>query len=203
MAPPLIGVTGLQGAYREHIRALESLGADVRVVRLAEDLENLDGLVIPGGESTTMWMLMDRMHLLEPLREALGKGLPTLGTCAGMILLAERVTDAMDGQRGLEVMDIGVRRNAYGSQAESFEAEIDLDLDLDGEPEPFPGVFIRAPILDDPGTAQVIATHNGKPVGVRQGNFIALAFHPELSGDLRVHEEFLRIVEAYRKKRHG
>jgi 5'-phosphate synthase pdxT subunit len=203
VASPLIGVTGLQGAYREHIRALESLGAQVRTVRLPDDLRGLDGLVIPGGESTTMWMLMDRMKLLEPLREALRNGLPTLGTCAGMILLAERVSDAMEGQRGLEVMDIGVRRNAYGSQAESFEADIELELDLDGDPEPFPGVFIRAPILEDPGTAQVIATHNGKPVGVRQDNFMALSFHPELSGDLRLHQEFLRIVEAYRKERDG
>jgi len=203
MPPPLIGVTALQGAYREHIRMLEGLGARTRAVRLPEDLAQLDGLVIPGGESTTMWMLMDRMHLLEPLRETLKSGLPTLGTCAGMILLAERVSDAMEGQRGLEVMDIGVRRNAYGSQTESFEAEIELELDLDGEPEPFPGVFIRAPILEDAGTAQVIATHDGKPVGVREGNFMALAFHPELSGDPRIHQEFLRVVEAYREKRDG
>lgn len=203
MASPLIGVSGLQGAYREHIRALEALGARTRTVRLPQDLEGLDGLVIPGGESTTMWMLMDRMRLLEPLRDALRQGLPTLGTCAGMILLAERVSDAMEGQRGLEVMDIGVRRNAYGSQAESFEAEIELELGLEGDNEPFPGVFIRAPILEDPGTARVIATQAGRAVGVRQGNCMALAFHPELSGDPRLHQQFLRIVEEYLTKRDG
>lgn len=197
MLVALIGVTGLQGAYREHIRVLESLGVEARTVRLPADLEGLDGLVIPGGESTTMWMLMERMQLLEPLRAALGRGLPVLGTCAGMILLAERVSDAMEGQRGLEVMDIGVRRNAYGSQAESFEAEVELA----GDSRTFPGVFIRAPVLEDPGTAEVVARQDGKPVGVRQKNCMALAFHPELSGDPRLHEQFLGIVEAYRKRR--
>ena len=188
---PLIGVLALQGAFREHLRALDACGARTRPVRLPADLEGLDGLVIPGGESTTMSMLMERMGLLEAVREAVGRGLPTLGTCAGMIVLADRITDGLPEQEGLHALDIAVRRNGYGRQLDSFEAPLDVSGLPGGS---FPGVFIRAPVVEDPGSAQVLASHEGRPVAVRQGRVMALAFHPELSGDLRLHREFLRLV---------
>jgi pyridoxal 5'-phosphate synthase pdxT subunit len=192
-ASPLIGVLALQGAFREHVRALQACGATVRLVRLPEDLEGLAGLVIPGGESTTMSMLMERMGLLEPVQRAVRGGLPTFGTCAGMIALAGRVTDGRPDQHVLGALDIAVRRNGYGRQMDSFEA----DLDVSGlEGGPFPGVFIRAPVVEDPGSAEVLAEHEGVAVAVRQGPVMALAFHPELSGDLRLHREFLRLVEG-------
>ena len=190
---PLIGVLGLQGAFREHLQALEACGARTRLVRLREDLDGLDGLVIPGGESTTMTMLMERMGLLETVERAVRGGLPTLGTCAGMIVLAERITDGRDDQQVLGALDIGVRRNAYGRQVDSFEA----DLDVTGlEGGPFPGVFIRAPVVEEVGRVEVLAEHEGRPVALRQGHVMALSFHPELSGDLRLHREFLRLVEG-------
>ena len=182
----------LQGAFAEHVRAFEAAGARTRLVRLGEDLVGLDGLVIPGGESTTMTMLMERMGLFDSVREAVLGGLPTLGTCAGMIILASRVSDGIDGQRSFGALDIGVRRNGYGRQLESFEAP----LRLEGDGEPFPGVFIRAPLLEDAGTTEVIAHHEDQPVGVRKGSTMALAFHPELSGDLRLHRQFLRLVRS-------
>ncbi len=186
----------LQGAFREHVRALERLPVDTRLVRLPEDLRGLDGLVIPGGESTTITMLMERMGLLHPVAEALRAGLPALGTCAGMIVLADRITDGIAGQRGLGLLDIAVRRNGYGRQLDSFEA----DLEVKGlEGGPFPGVFIRAPLVTDPGSAEVLATHAGHPVAVRQGGVMALAFHPELSGDLRLHREFVRLAGEIRR----
>ncbi len=168
---------------------MEASGAQTRLVRLPEDLIGLDGLVIPGGESTTMTMLMERMGLLEPLRNAIRNGLPTMGTCAGMILLAERISDGRDGQGGLGLLDITVRRNAYGRQLESFEEEIEA-----GGLGAFPGVFIRAPVVEDTGSTEVIARLEGRPVGVRKGGIMALAFHPELSGDLRIHREFVRMA---------
>ena len=190
-----IGVLALQGAFREHIRAFERLGVATCLVRLPEDLQGLDGLVIPGGESTTITMLLERMGLLEPVSEALRGGLPALGTCAGMIVLADRITDGIEGQRGLGVLDISVRRNGYGRQLDSFEA----DLEVEGlEGGPFPGVFIRAPVVEDPGDTEVLASHGGHPVAVRQGRVMALAFHPELSGDLRLHEEFVRLAGGVR-----
>ena len=195
MVGPLIGVLALQGAFREHVRALEACGVRTRLVRLPDDMEGLDGLVIPGGESTTMTMLMERMGLLEPVAGAVRGGLPTLGTCAGMIVLARRITDGRAGQVPLGALDIGVRRNGYGRQVDSFEADL-LVSGLDGGP--FPGVFIRAPVVEEVGAAEVLAKHDGHPVAVRQGTVMALAFHPELSGDLRLHREFLRLVEGAR-----
>jgi 5'-phosphate synthase pdxT subunit len=180
----------LQGAFREHQRAFEEAGARTRLVRLEEDLADLDGLVIPGGESTTMTMLMERMGLFDPVRDAVLAGLPTLGTCAGMIILARHVSDGIEGQRSFAALDIDVRRNGYGRQLESFEAPVQLE----GEEDEFPGVFIRAPLLEDTGTTEVVARHEGRPVGVRKGRMMALAFHPELSGDLRIHREFLRLA---------
>jgi 5'-phosphate synthase pdxT subunit len=187
----------MQGAYREHLRALEAVGARTRLVRTSEDLAGLDGLVIPGGESTTMQILLERMGLLEALREAVLGGLPSLGTCAGMILLASRITDGRAGQRGFGALDIAVRRNGYGRQVDSFEADLEV-AGLQGGP--FPGVFIRAPVVEDAGSADVLARHDGHPVAVRQGNVMALSFHPELSSDLRLHEEFLKLVRG-RKER--
>jgi 5'-phosphate synthase pdxT subunit len=190
---PLIGVLALQGAFREHVRALEACGARTRLVRLASDLEGLDGLVIPGGESTTMTMLMERMGLLDAVERAVRAGLPTLGTCAGMILLSGRVADGRPDQVVLGALDIGVRRNGYGRQVDSFEADLEVSGLAGG---PFPGVFIRAPLVEEVGRAEVLAEHEGRPVAVRQGRVMALAFHPELSGDLRLHREFLRLVEG-------
>ena len=183
----------LQGDFRSHLMALEAAGARTRAVRLKEDLEGLDGLVIPGGESTTMTMLMERMGLSEAVREAVKGGLPTLGTCAGMIVLADRISDGLPGQRGIQALDIAVRRNGYGRQLDSFEAELDV-AGLEGGA--FPGVFIRAPVVEDVGSAEVLARHDGRPVAVRQDRVMALAFHPELSGDLRLHKEFLKLVAA-------
>jgi 5'-phosphate synthase pdxT subunit len=191
----LIGVLALQGAFREHVRALEASGARTRLVRLPADLDGLDGLVIPGGESTTMSMLMERMRLLAAVERAVRDGLPVLGTCAGMILLSDRIIDGRPDQVALGALDIGVRRNGYGRQVDSFEADLQV-RGLDGGP--FPGVFIRAPLVEDVGGAEVLAEHEGRPVAVRQGRVMALAFHPELSGDLRLHREFLRLVEGAR-----
>jgi pyridoxal 5'-phosphate synthase pdxT subunit len=184
---PLVGVLALQGAFLEHVRALEAVGARTRLVRLPTDLESLDGLVIPGGESTTMTILMERMGLWEPVRTALAEGLPALATCAGMIVLAREITDGVNGQHGFGLLDIAVRRNGYGRQVHSFEAPVRVE-GLDSE---FPGVFIRAPFVEQVGSADVYAVQDDQPVGVRQGRLTALCFHPELSGDLRLHREFV------------
>jgi 5'-phosphate synthase pdxT subunit len=185
----------MQGAFAEHMRALDACGAQTRLVRERADLDGLDGIVLPGGESTTMTMLMERTGLLEPLREAIAKGLPTLATCAGMIVLARDISGGMSGQHGLGLLDIAVRRNGYGRQVESFEADLDID-GLGGKK--FPGVFIRAPLVESTGDAQVIAIHEGHPVAVRQGAILALCFHPELSGDRRLHREFVRMAAGPR-----
>jgi 5'-phosphate synthase pdxT subunit len=192
----LIGVLAMQGAFAEHVRALESAGARTRLVRTAADLDGLDGIILPGGESTTMTMLMERMGLLEPLRKAIEGGLPTLATCAGMILLAHDITDGMASQVGLGLLDVDVRRNGYGRQVDSFEA----DLQITGlGAKSFPGVFIRAPLVESTGDAEVIASFDGRAVAVKQGNIVALCFHPELSGDLRVHREFVRMAAGRRR----
>jgi len=181
----------MQGAFAEHLVALESVGARTRLVRTHEDLEGLDGIVLPGGESTTMTMLMERVGLLEPLRSAISNGLPTLATCAGVIVLARDVTDGMEGQRGMGLLDITVRRNGYGRQVDSFEASLHI-AGLNGKT--FPGVFIRSPLVESTGTAEVVAMHDGRAVAVRQGNILALCFHPELTNDRRLHQEFVRMT---------
>ena len=191
----MIGVLAMQGAFAEHVRALEASGARTRLVRTTEDLRDLDGIVIPGGESTTMTMLMERVGLYGPLREAIASGLPVLATCAGMIVLAREVSDAMAGQHGMGLLDIGVRRNGYGRQVDSFEADLDVD-GLDGRR--FPGVFIRAPLVETTGNVQVMASYDGHPVAVKQGRIMALCFHPELSGDRRLHREFVRLAQEAR-----
>ncbi len=185
----------MQGAFAEHVRALEACGARTRLVKTHEDLKDLEGLVLPGGESTTMTMLMERVGLLEPLRRAIANGLPTLATCAGMIVLARDITDGMADQRGMGLLDISVRRNGYGRQIDSFEADLDF-AGLDGKS--FPGVFIRSPLVESTGSADVVATHDGRAVAVRQGQILALCFHPELSGDLRLHREFVRMATGPR-----
>jgi pyridoxal 5'-phosphate synthase pdxT subunit len=192
-AKPLIGVLAVQGDFEEHIRSLAAAGARTRLVRTREDLDGLDGIVLPGGESTTMTMLMERVGLLEPLRDAIQHGLATLATCAGMIVLARDITDGMADQKGLGLLDIGVRRNGYGRQIDSFEAPLLIE-GLNGKT--FPGVFIRAPLVEQTGDVNVIAEHEGHPVAVRQGRIVALGFHPELSGDLRLHKEFVRLAAS-------
>jgi 5'-phosphate synthase pdxT subunit len=183
----------MQGAFAEHVRALEACGARTRAVRSAEDLEDLDGIVLPGGESTTMTMLMERVGLMGPLHAAVAGGLPTLATCAGMIVLAREVSDGMAEQQGLGLLDIAVRRNGYGRQVDSFEAELEI-AGLSGKA--FPGVFIRSPLVESTGAVEVIATHDGRAVAVRQGHIIALCFHPELTSDLRLHREFVRLAAS-------
>jgi len=184
----------MQGAFAEHVRALEAAGAKTRLVRTKEDLDGLDGIVLPGGESTTMTMLMERVGLLEPLGQAIRGGLATLATCAGMIVLARDVTDGMAEQRGMGLLDIAVRRNGYGRQVDSFEADLHID-GLDGKT--FPGVFIRAPLVESTGSAAVMATLDGRPVAVREGRIVALCFHPELTRDLRLHREFVRLAAEH------
>ena len=192
---PLIGVVALQGGFAEHIEVLESLGATTRRVRREADLESLDGIVLPGGESTVIDKLMRSFCLADPLREAITGGLPVLATCAGLVVLATEVEDAATGQQTLGRLDVTVRRNAFGSQLDSFEGH----LDIDGVGEGIPATFIRAPIVTRTGPGvEVISTlpddadeAGGAIVGVRQGNILALSFHPEETADDRVHRRWL------------
>jgi pyridoxal 5'-phosphate synthase pdxT subunit len=200
-SPPRIGVLALQGAFREHATLLRRLGADVREVRLPEHLDGLDGLVIPGGESTTMGKLMDTFALTGPLRSFAAKH-PVFGTCAGLIMLASRTVEGAQTLLGL--MDVTIRRNAFGSQVHSFEAPVDLCLEGEDDRTVLTGVFIRAPWVEEHGPAvQVVATCDGHVVGVRQGHLLGVAFHPELTDDTRLHEYFLRevVTEARRSSR--
>lgn len=186
------GVLALQGAFREHREILSTLGAETVDVRTPEQLAAIDLLVIPGGESTTMQHLLDSAGLREPLAAAIADGLAVLGTCAGLIVLAHEVLDGRADQVPLDAIDIVARRNAYGRQRDSFEA----DLDVSGLPGgTFRGVFIRAPAIETVGGAvEVLAEHNGRPVFAREGRVWVSAFHPELAGDFRVHERFLQEV---------
>jgi pyridoxal 5'-phosphate synthase pdxT subunit len=183
----------MQGAFAEHVRALEKSGARTRLVRAPEDLDGLHGIVLPGGESTTMMMLMERTGLLEPLREAIAGGLATFATCAGMIVLARDVVDGMADQTGLGLLDVSVRRNGYGRQVASFEADLDV-TGLSGKS--FPGVFIRSPLVESAGSTEVIARYDGHAVAVRQGRIVGLCFHPELTSDLRLHKQFVKLAES-------
>jgi 5'-phosphate synthase pdxT subunit len=179
----LIGVLALQGGFDAHARILRGLGVDVREVRTPADLEGLDGLVMPGGESTTMSLGIAREGLAEPLRELVGQGTPVLGTCAGLIML---------DRDHLGLMDTRAQRNAFGRQLHSFEADIDLP-----EVGTFHAVFIRAPWIAEHGPAvEILAEVDGHPVAARQGPMLVVSFHPELTGDSRLHEAFLRTVEA-------
>lgn len=187
-ARPRVGVLALQGDVREHRAVLDALGADVSPVRRPQDLEAVDALVLPGGESTTLLLLLESSGLAEPLAARLAAGMPALGTCAGMILLGGEVLDGRPGQRGLGAVDVAVRRNAFGRQIASFEA----DLDVAGVDGPMHAVFIRAPVVEKAGEdVEVLATVDldgeERPVVCRQGNVVVASFHPELSGDGRLH----------------
>lgn len=186
-----IGVLALQGAVREHVKAIREIGAEPVEVRLPRDLVGLDALVLPGGESTTMRKLIDAYGLLEPIRAMAAGGAPMLGTCAGMILLSQRIDDG--DEPVLAALDISVRRNGYGRQLESFESELDVPALGD---TPLHGVFIRAPIVTGVGReVEVLATDDeGRPVAVRQGRLLATSFHPELTDDRRLHRLLLSMV---------
>ena len=184
----------MQGAFAEHVKALEAAGARTRLVRTRDDLEGLDGIVLPGGESTTMTMLLARVGLLEPLREAIRDGLATLATCAGVIVLARDISGGMAGQESFDLLDVGVRRNGYGRQVDSFEAPLRI-AGMNGRE--FPGVFIRSPLVERAGdSVEVLASYEGHPVAVRQDRILGLCFHPELTDDLRLHREFVRMASS-------
>ena len=189
---PKIGVLAYQGDVREHLTALAAVGADPVEVRTPAELAAVDGLVVPGGESTVIGKLADRYGLLEPLRRRVAAGLPTFGTCAGLIFLAREVEGPP--QELLGVLDARVRRNAFGRQVASFEAEVDVK-GIDGDP--VSGAFIRAPWVADAGPeVEVLAEVDGKAVAVRQGNLLATAFHPELTGEVRLHRWLVDLVRG-------
>ncbi|MEO5833598.1 MAG: pyridoxal 5'-phosphate synthase glutaminase subunit PdxT [Nakamurella sp.] len=195
-----MGVLALQGDVREHVHAVERLGHHGVTVRRASELDAIDGLIIPGGESTTISRLLDVFALRDPLVERLHAGLPAYGSCAGMIMLATTILDGRSDQRPLGAIDITVRRNAFGRQVDSFEGEVAV-AGIDG---PVPGVFIRAPWVESIGPGvEVLAAAAGHPVAVRQGPVLATSFHPEISGDLRVHALFLAMVAAAGQTRAG
>jgi 5'-phosphate synthase pdxT subunit len=185
-----IGVLALQGAVAEHIAMLSASGAEAVPVRLPSELDGLDALVIPGGESTTIGKLLSDYNLIEPIRQLASQGFPILGTCAGLILLAKKVPDLETEFIG--VMDIEVKRNAFGRQVDSFEADLQIPALGNGN---FHGVFIRAPIIEKAERGvEILCKLNGNPVAVRQGKLVACAFHPELTDDLRFHKYFINII---------
>jgi len=191
--PPTVGVLALQGDVREHLAALERAGAEAVRVRRPAELDEVDGIVMPGGESTTMSKLARTFDLLDPLRARLADGLPGFGTCAGMIMLADRIEGGVPGQETFGGLDVVVRRNAFGRQVDSFEA----DLDVAEMAQPFHALFIRAPWVEKVGSdVQVVATvasgaEMGRIVAVRQANLLATSFHPEITGDHRFHQLFV------------
>jgi len=194
---PVVGVLALQGDVREHERALAAAGVGTRQVRLPADLEGLDALVVPGGESTTMSNLALRWGLMEPMRDLVRAGLPVYGSCAGMIMLADRIEGGRPDQQTIGGIDVTVRRNAFGRQVASFEA--DLDMPVLGH-DPVHAVFIRAPWVESVGASVEVLGRvssgpaEGRIVAVRQGHLLATSFHPELTGDVRVHEYFVEMV---------
>ncbi len=198
MSDPIIGVLALQGDFREHLAALQAVGARAAVVRTEADLSRVDALVIPGGESTAMWRLATRLGVLEPLQERVRAGMPAYGSCAGMIMLADRLVGGAEGQQTIGGLDMTVRRNAFGRQVDSFEAELDFPALGDGPT--LHAVFIRAPWVEAVGPdVEVLARVASGPavgriVAVRQGPLLATSFHPELTGDRRVHGLFLDSV---------
>jgi 5'-phosphate synthase pdxT subunit len=198
VAVPTIGVLALQGDVREHLRVLASCGAPTAVVRRPEELERVGALVIPGGESTTMVKLARTFDLLEPMRKRVEQGMPAYGSCAGMIMLADRIVGGIEGQETIGGIDMLVRRNAFGRQVDSFEG----DVRVTGLDTPFHAVFIRAPWVESVGgQAEVLGSAEsgasaGRIVAVRQGHLLATSFHPELTGDPRIHELFLQMVKA-------
>lgn len=196
MSTPVIGVLALQGDVREHLIALAAADAVARPVRRPEELAEVDGLVLPGGESTTISKLAELFGLTEPLRERIAAGLPVYGTCAGLIMLADKILDPRSGQETFGGIDMIVRRNAFGRQNESFEAGVTVTGIEDG---PVEGVFIRAPWVESVGAeVEVLAEHEGHIVAVRQGRALATSFHPELTGDHRIHALFVDMVRDAR-----
>ncbi|MBJ7898233.1 pyridoxal 5'-phosphate synthase glutaminase subunit PdxT [Bacillus atrophaeus] len=190
-----IGVLGLQGAVREHIRSIEACGAAGLVVKRPEQLNEVDGLILPGGESTTMRRLIDTYHFMEPLREFAAQGKPLFGTCAGLIILAKEIQGSDNAHLGL--FDVKVERNSFGRQVDSFEA----DLTIEGLAEPFTGVFIRAPhILEAGEDVEVLSEHDGRIVAAKQDNLLGCSFHPELTDDHRVTELFVQMVEKHKQE---
>lgn len=194
-----IGILAFQGDFREHAQAVERLGAESRLVRLPRDLEGVDALILPGGESTVMGKLMMAYDVVEPLRKLLAQGIPAWGTCAGMILLSQATDNALAGQPLLASINMRTRRNAFGAQRESFETT--LTIPAIG-PEPYHAVFIRGPIVEEVGEGVEVLARIDAPepniVAVRQNRLLATAFHPEVTGDLRFHEYFLGMVRAAR-----
>lgn len=190
---PNIGVLALQGGFAEHVRKLQEMGMNTRLIKKVEHLSDLDGVIIPGGESTTLSKLLEHSGLLNPLRNLIISGIPVFGTCAGFILLAYEVLDTREDAHSLEGLDITIRRNAFGSQAASFETT----LDFDGIAEPVDAVFIRAPKVEDVGVGvDILSTlPDGSIVAVRQRHVLGCSFHPELTSDNRVHEYFIEMVK--------
>jgi 5'-phosphate synthase pdxT subunit len=189
-----VGVLALQGASARHAAMLARLGAEPLAVRSPRQLDDVDALVIPGGESTTISMLLESSGLFDPIAERLGAGMPAFGTCAGMILLADTILDGRDDQRSFHAVDAAVRRNAFGRQVDSFEADLAVrGLDDD---RPFRAVFIRAPVVDSVGPeVEVLATVDDRPVLCRQNRVVVAAFHPELGDDHRLHQMFLQLLD--------
>jgi 5'-phosphate synthase pdxT subunit len=192
---PRVGVLAIQGDVREHVRVLTDLGADAIPVRRPEELDRVDGLVVPGGESSVIDKLSRAFGMQHPVREAVAQGMPVFGTCAGLILLADRITDAIAGQQSFGGLDVTVRRNAFGSQVDSFET--DLDVPVFGAP-PVHAVFIRAPLVEQAGRGveTLAALDDGRIVAVRQGALMGTSFHPEVTGETRFHALFLDTVRA-------
>ncbi|MBA2365920.1 MAG: pyridoxal 5'-phosphate synthase glutaminase subunit PdxT [Actinobacteria bacterium] len=188
-----VGVLALQGDVREHSRALDGAGATAVPIKTRVDLSSVDALVLPGGESTTIGKLLERFGLLQPVVERARSGMPLFGTCAGMILMAKEITGPELAPLRLKLMDISVKRNAYGRQVDSFEA----DLDVESLDAPLTAAFIRAPVVERVGACvEVLARWEDRPVLVRQGNLLAASFHPEITGDHRLHELFVSSVEG-------
>ena len=197
---PLVGVLALQGDFAEHIAVLRRLGAETREVRLAADLEGLDGLIIPGGESTTIGKLARDYELIEPLK-AFGAGKPVWGTCAGAILLSKDATRIKQGQPLLGLMDITIQRNAFGRQVDSFETELNVAAlaEVSADNPPFSAVFIRAPLIEsvaEPDVEVLATLEDGQIVAAQQGQLLATSFHPELNQDDRFHQYFLNLIQS-------
>lgn len=194
-AGPPVGVLSLQGDVREHVRVLADLGAEVTLVRRPEELARVRGLVLPGGESSVIDKLSRGFGMREPIRAAIAGGVPVFGTCAGLILLADRILDGIVGQQTFGGLDITVRRNAFGSQVDSFETE--LDVPALGSP-PVPATFIRAPLVEElgEGVTALARLSDGRVVAVEDGPLLGTSFHPEVSGERRFHQRFLDVVRA-------
>lgn len=194
----IVGILALQGGIEEHIKALETLGVQTRKVRVPQDMDGLEGIVIPGGESTVLDKMARAFDVAEPLANLIRNGLPVFATCAGLIYVAKHLDNPARGQQTLELLDVVVRRNAFGTQRESFDTTVDVSFDG----ATFPGVqasFIRAPIVTafGPTVEAIAALNGGEVVGVRQGNVIALSFHPEETGDYRIHQAWLDLVRKH------